>query len=152
MPKPVNFTSVTVRYNDWSWSCDWLKDVKFYGAGILALDLSTSISLHASKCSPKAAIIFFTSAKRENYWYGKTLKKFCWNINFSFGFVAKSSWGGFKIFLMGYGMHLCLFFKTYHRRYLTDISTTAKLFVITAKEAIQLPNITFGTWSCLLNI
>ena len=53
--------------------------------------------------------------------------------------------GGFKIFLMGYGMHLCLFFKTYHRRYLTDISTTAKLFVITAKEAIQLPNYTFGT-------
>jgi hypothetical protein len=45
---------------------------------------------------------------------------------------------------MGYGMHLCLFFKTYHRRYLTDISTTAKLFVISAKEMIQLPNNTFG--------
>ena len=39
LPKPFNFTSVTVRYADWSWSCDWLKDVKFSGAGIWALDL-----------------------------------------------------------------------------------------------------------------
>ena len=39
MSKPDNFTSVTVRYADWSWSCDWLQDVKFYSAGIFALDL-----------------------------------------------------------------------------------------------------------------
>ena len=32
MSKPVNFTSVTVRYADCLWSSDWLKDVKFYSA------------------------------------------------------------------------------------------------------------------------
>lgn len=100
----------------------------------------------ATKCLPKAAIISFTSTKREKTIDMEKLCKSLAGISISaLASLPNRPEGGFKIFLMGYGMHLCLFFKTYHRRYLTDISTTAKLFVITAKEAIQLPNYTFGT-------